>query len=346
MIAVRPRIELEHAYRLELRPRDDSDAVPLHVEDVSADLADLVEEAFAEAVLSDRLPATPPDVSVVVSPRFEREPVVAEVEVRLRVELDGGSSTVVRRFRTGRWARTARRALLALHEEGRVGKGVAVVRSLCAQAGNGGRELETPYLALPPILERSLADLGVRELGEGSIDPRRPVLVARRLADEAVARCEEAGVREAGGVALGALVRLDEPLEGAQTRIITLLTSLVVDDRHVGRPGEFALSPDALVDARSLADLRGNCESVAAIVHSHGWSRECARCHENPDCPIPEAVPSLDDYALLESLLPAKSSLLPIVGRKRAASGRRPLLRVFCWRSGRMQEIPWTAYEE
>ena len=59
-----------------------------------------------------------------------------------------------------------------------------------------------------------------------------------------------------------------------------------------------------------------------------------------------EANPSLQDYQLLESLFPSKSTLMPIAGRKLGEPGRRPVLQIHAWRGGQMQPIPWQEYTD
>ncbi len=56
---------------------------------------------------------------------------------------------------------------------------------------------------------------------------------------------------------LGKLIRLPQPLPGTETRIVTVLTSLVEDPRHVGMATAFSFSPEGLVEAARIGDLRG-----------------------------------------------------------------------------------------
>jgi len=55
---------------------------------------------------------------------------------------------------------------------------------------------------------------------------------------------------------------------------------------------------------------------------------------------------SLDDYQVLESMLPGKATLMPIAGRKLGAPGRRPVLEIHAWNGGKMLPIAWQRYAE
>jgi hypothetical protein len=99
-----------------------------------------------------------------------------------------------------------------------------------------------------------------------------------------------------------------------------------------------------LAEAAQIADLRGFGETVQTVYHTHGWKNSCGRCNESPDCPLAECNPSLQDYQLLETLFPSKTTLMPIAGRKLGTPGRRPVLQIHAWRGGHMQPIPWTQY--
>jgi hypothetical protein len=61
---------------------------------------------------------------------------------------------------------------------------------------------------------------------------------------------------------------------------------------------------------------------------------------------LAEAVPSLQDYRLLATLFPSKSTLMPIAGRKLGAEERRPVLQVYAWRGGEMRPIRWRMYHD
>jgi hypothetical protein len=160
---------------------------------------------------------------------------------------------------------------------------------------------------------------------------------------DAVRRCEEAGSEETGGAVLGKLVRLPQPLPGTDTRIVTILASLVEDPRHVGTATGFHFSPEALAEAARIGDIRGLGESVLTVFHSHGWTPDCRNCDPSAGCSLPECSPSLRDYEML-SLFPSKGTLMPIAGRKPGVQGERPVLCIHAWRGGQLQAIPWQQY--
>jgi hypothetical protein len=185
----------------------------------------------------------------------------------------------------------------------------------------------------------------VRQLGTGALDPERPVLVNARLADEMVQATEAAGAAETGGAVLGKLLRLAEPLPGTATRVVTLLTAGLSDPRHVGEPGHFRFSPEALAHADQIARLRGLGEAVLTAWHSHGWGAACGNCNQNEHCPLPSGLlVSLDDYQVMESLFPSKAAVMPIAGRQPGAAGRRPVVTLHAWNGGALRPLPWQSY--
>jgi hypothetical protein len=163
---------------------------------------------------------------------------------------------------------------------------------------------------------------------------------------DAVRRCEQFGTQETGAAVLGKIVRLPAPLPDTETRIVTVLSCAVDDNRHEGDAISFKLSVDALAQAAQMAELRGFGESVQCIYHTHGWKPECANCNEDAHCPLAEANPSLQDYQLMESLFPGKATLMPIVGRKLGEPSRHPVMQIHAWRGGQLRPIRWQAYSD
>ena len=363
---MRTTVECPYGYAMELGPHPETGGrpfAPLHREPIDADLADLVDEAFVGGVLADRLPAEPRELVARVTPRFAGEPYVEAVEVELVA--DDGAATHGRRFQAGRWSRRALTLAQALREEGRVEPAARVVSLLVAQRAEAP-ELRLPALAPPPIEDATLEELGVRGIGgtggtggtsdtgatgDGDaaieLDPERPVLINERMLEDVVCAAERAGIVETGGGTLGRLVRLPEPLPGTTTRIVTLLTASFEDERHQGSPGALAFSPEALAAAARQAEVRGRGEVVATAWHSHGWGTECGECNQSATCALPtcETV-SVDDYQVVESLFPGKATVMPIVGRKLGAGGRRPVLALHAWRGGELRPIPWATYRD
>jgi proteasome lid subunit RPN8/RPN11 len=173
-------------------------------------------------------------------------------------------------------------------------------------------------------------------------------LVNSRTVEDILVRAEQAGASETGGAMLGKMIRLPQPLDGTKTRIVTVLSACVVDERHEARnPLSFTFDPQAMAEAAQIAEMRGFGESVLTVFHTHGWGTGCENCNQNELCVLPQCTQvSSADYQLLETLFPSKSTLMPIAGRKLGAEGRRPVLEIHAWRGGRMRPIRWQQYED
>lgn len=327
---------------------------PLHHEDITADLADLVDEAFVGGVLADRIDPSSlgsGPLAVAVRPVWSVEPVAD----RIRIEVSAGGSTNgssspaaephVVEFKQGRWTRRVGETLRRLRSDKLLGEKEQAYVRVVALRGDGAPEL--PSLQAPEVTDQTLAELGVRSLGEGTFDPDRPILVNQRAVDEIIERTIAAGPSEAGGGMLGKLVRLPEALEGTRSRVVTVLTTSIPDDRHEGAPGRLSFSADALVQAQGMAEMRGLGESVLTAYHSHGWGTGCDECNQSAGCTLPSVeLVSGDDYQVLESLFPGKATLMPIAGRKPGATGRRPVLEIHAWSVGAMSPVAWRAYTD
>ena len=316
----------------------------LYVEPLREDLGELVDEAFVSGVLAERLPPEPDRLAVAIRAVWAVEPEVARIELELECEVNGARAGYTQRFSSGRWDRRAPWLVRELRSRGALPPDAPLVARLIATDAARVPPPISPLQA-PPIERRTLEGLGVRRLGEGEIDPDRPVLAAERLVEEILAACERSGASETGGAVLGCVARLDEPLPGATTRVVTLLGACVLDERHAGRPGELRFSPEALADAARIAELRGRGEVVSSAFHTHGWG--CGECNRSEACPLPECtLVSDDDYRVLESLFPGKATLLPIAGRRLGAPGRRPVLEIHAWRGGRVRPIRWRRFDD
>lgn len=337
-------ITTDFSYHLELWSERERRGRLLHRLDLSRAIDDLVEEMLISGLLSEELPPEPDAVRVKILPFWSAEPPVLRLEVRLEADVAGQTSSVVRRFGEGPWVSSAQRLAAALRQRGNVRQDEPVYRFLAAARLRGGANARNLSLDLPRIVERTLDELGVCELGAGSPDPARPVLVDRGLAAAILDWTRQAGRLETGGAVLGQLVRLPAPLAGAATRVVTVLSRAVRDPRHEGGAMKFDFDPGALAEAALLAEQRGRGESVVTVFHSHGWLPDCAGCAAGCDCPLPESVPSLQDYTLLESLFSSKAALMPIAGRRPEGGGQRLALELFAWRSGALAPISWQQY--
>lgn len=335
-------VESRYEYHCDLRPQPDLAAMPLSSQRVTNSLREIIAEHITNGILAGVLPARPESVRVRISPRWKEAPLVESLEIEATAE----GSTFSQIFDSGPWVRASQQRLLELREEGSLGEKQLAYRMLLATA-NGASSFTPPLLEPPVIEDATLAECGVRSIDEGALVPDRPVLVNRRFATDAVRMCEEADSLETGGAALGRIVRLPEPLPGAQTRITTILSAIVADPRHFGSETRFHFSPEALAEAQQMGRLRGLGERVITVFHTHGWSNRCGNCNENTACPLAESNPSLHDYdQLLAQAFTAKSTLLPIAGRKLGVQGRRPVLQVHAWRRGEMRPIRWSTYED
>jgi hypothetical protein len=339
-------VDCRYDFQQELRRECGLSGLPLYSEPANADVADLVDEAFASAVLSESLPPEPDGLRVIIEPVWLAEPIVGGLDITLQVCSNGSQREYRQRFRTGRWYRDAQLRTLAYRGDSTLGADETAYSMLLALRADRPAPWKLPPLQAPPIIEQELADCGVQSLLSGTLLADRPVLVNRQFVEDAIRRCMEADTNEAGGALLGKLVRLKEPLPDVQTRIVTVLSASVDDERHVGRALSLAFSPEALAQAAQIAELRGLGETVQTVYHTHGWKNSCGRCNESPDCPLAECHPSLQDYQLLETLFPSKTTLMPIAGRKLGEPGRRPVLQIHAWRGGQMQAIPWIRFAD
>jgi hypothetical protein len=342
------QVQVDTGYRFqhELRREPDLSGVPLYSDPAGADVAELIEETFVRGVLAELLPPEPDRLLATIQPRWMTEPIVDSLCVTLQALQNGAQQEYRQTFHTGRWYRDAQWRTLKYRQDGTLGEQQTAYCMLLALREQQPAPLKLPPLESPPIVDQELADCGVRELTAGTVLSDRPVLVNQQFVDDALRRCMEADTNEAGGALLGKLIRLQEPLSGTRTRIVTVLSASVDDQRHVGQALSLAFSPEALAEAAQIADLRGWGETVQTVYHTHGWKNACGNCNQDPNCPLAECVPSLQDYQLLETLFPSKSTLMPIAGRKLGQPGRRPVLQIHAWRGGQMQPIPWTPYTD
>jgi hypothetical protein len=342
------RLQANCCYRLalELSTEPDRHAPPLHREDVTDSLMDLAEECVARAILAEQMTPDVDQVQVRFLVDWADEPLVSLLRAELST-VAGGNGVVVSRFSSGPWARHALLRTQQLRLEDRIAQDTIVYRSLFAQHVTEPIIVAERQLAALTIHDGSLTSVGIQTLEPGELDPLRPVIVSHRLVEEILNKTETHGPNETGGAVLGKFVRLPEPLNGTRTHIVTLLSAGVDDQRHMGEPGAFHISPDAMAQAMQMAKLRGFNESVMTAWHSHGWGSACGNCNENPNCPLPACTDvSLADYQVMESLFVSKTAVMPIAGRKRGADGRKPVLEIHAWNGGELRPCRWVDYVE
>ncbi|MGA2034643.1 MAG: hypothetical protein ABSG68_20540 [Thermoguttaceae bacterium] len=326
----------------QLYKTSDGRSTPVWVEDVTADVRELMLETYMHGVLAEQLP---PSADLSLEARFRprwlrREPLVESIEIQLQPS-DGGP-TCSRTFRNGRWVRRAEVRAEQLRTEGHLTQEEPIYQMLTAVPVNGrSGELQPPVFEVPPIDDQTWEELGLRGLGAGALRPARPIVVNSRMEADVAARTREAGILETGGACLGRYVRLPEPLPGATTRIVTVLAASVCDARHEGSPARWKISPDAMAEAAQLAEISGR--RVMTVWHSHGFcDKTCAK--DAAQCPlVGPSVFSIHDYDVAERLLPSKATVMPICGR--APGQPEPVLVVHGWEDG-MRPIPWMRYDD
>ncbi len=345
-LGVQLMVHNNYRWVCELRRERNLTGIPLASKDVSDDLSELVEEAAMNSILGGQAELDIQEMEARVVPVCHEigEPIVDHIQVDLHAANSGRTADARQTFTTGRWQRWSMRKLLMLREEGTVAAEEQIYCLLLALPCEQPPLLQPPPLIPPPVIDSTLEACGVRSIDAGELTPDRPLLVNRRLAEEGMRRCIEAGLVETGAAVAGQYVRLPEPLPGTSTRIVTLFSALLFDQRHSGDAAQFHFSPSALAEAQQLCQLRGLGESVITVFHSHGWG--CGDCNQKATCGLAEGKPSLQDYQLLESLLPGKCTLMPISGRKLGADQRQPVLQVYAWRAGEMRAIRWRTYRD
>lgn len=344
------QLDNQFEFHVELRTtRDPSGALLYHEKFGQDDLEDLVDEAFARGVIEGKIPPAPDSLRVSFVPSWDGEPRFDSLVVVLRAEVDGKVSEFAWTFRSGRWLRRCIWKAAQLRKDGLLPAGEDAFPLVYAhRSATANQSMPASRLDAPEITDVELADLGVKSLGVGELQPDRPVLISERALEDMVRFTEEAGADETGAAVLGRMIRLQKALEGASTRVVTVLTAVVRDERHQGQAARFDFSPEALVTASEIAGLRGFGETVQTVFHSHGWGSHCSgNCHENVLCPLVECTHvSLQDYRLLESLFPGKATVMPIGGRKLGAPGRRPVVVVHSWTGGEMRPVEWRSYRD
>lgn len=338
-------IHCDHRYFCELRKVGASGGKTLHYEEATPDLSDLIDETFNRAVLSETWSADDDnDLDFHILPCFSEAPLLSAIEVDVRVK---DESIYKQRFESGRWARRAVETIEQLREEGSLDAEQSAY--LCLGAGHDphGVAVDMPCLQPPMIVDGTLESCGIVDLGAGGLAPDRPVLVSDRMTEEIIEWTWQAGPVEIGGGTLGKIVRLPEPLPGTHTRIVTVLSTSLLDQRHQGEVNRVTFSPEALAAAAEIARLRGLDENVLTVFHSHGFGTSCGNCNQSETCALTECTKlSCDDYHVIESMFPSKSTLMPVAGRKLGVAGRRPVLEVHAWRGGKLQPIRYRRYLE
>jgi len=183
-----------------------------------------------------------------------------------------------------------------------------------------------------PIRPGSLAGHGPRQAWDNPREEEMPVLIPRRVIDEAVEEADRAPAREVGGALLGHLRRDRET-----GTVYVEVTCQVPAEETTATEVSVTFTPATWARVREVIEVRGEGEIFVGWVHSHPFTL----CKDCPLTPPPECVAkvlffSTDDEFLMElsfqrpfmvGLLSAREP------RLQAALGHAPV-RLFGWRDG------------
>jgi proteasome lid subunit RPN8/RPN11 len=186
-----------------------------------------------------------------------------------------------------------------------------------------------------PLRPGSRRALGTTEAWDSPRADDFPVLISRRVLEEAVEEARRAPERETGGVLLGHLRRDPETGE-----VFLEVTCQVPAEETQATGTSITFTPATWARVREVIDFRGEGEIFAGWVHSHPF-RLCADC---PLKPPPECIQkvlfySSDDEFLMELSFgqPFMIGLLTAVEPKlEAALGHLPV-RLYGWKRGAIQ---------
>jgi len=183
-----------------------------------------------------------------------------------------------------------------------------------------------------PIRPGSLAGCGPREAWDDPQSEEMPVLIPRRVIEEAVEEAARAPEREVGGALLGHLRRDSDTGE-----IFVEVTCQVPAEETTATELSVTFTAATWARVREVIAVRGEGEIFVGWVHSHPFGL-CAEC---PVKPPPECVAKVlffsdDDEFLMELSFPRPFTVGLLSAREprlKAALGHAPV-RLFGWRDG------------
>jgi proteasome lid subunit RPN8/RPN11 len=340
-----------YQFRLEFwRRRGQSVAeVPLD----EADFARATEAAFFDGLCRGRFPRyDPPQAGVRFEPRFIHpeggSPRTRGFEVVVPTP-NGGEHRV--EFPTRFFTSRAKRVFQELLESGRVPVNTLLLFHLAAYLDGGPRSAARPSgITLEPVAATVPIRAGLRQaLGvtEAWDDPRPrdlPVLIPRRILEEAVAEAQRDPEREVGGILLGHLRRDPETAE-----MFLEVACHVPAEETQATGASVTFTATTWARAREVAELRGEGEIIAGWVHSHPFLF---------DEPCPEPVPaeladeilffSTDDKFLMELTFPRPFMVALQTGiepRLEKALGHLPV-RLYGWRRGEIVSRGFEVFDD
>ena len=173
----------------------------------------------------------------------------------------------------------ARRTASELVRKGRVPGGKTLLYSLSAcpawngdtETGGAGFTLEGATAAVT-IRPASREPFGPLEPWDSPRECDFPVLIHRRVIEDAIAEAARSPERETGGFLLGHL-RLEDTSRGPLLEV----TNLVPAESTEASTVSLTFTPESWAHVRRLIDIRGEGEILAGWMHSHPF-RFCAPC--------------------------------------------------------------------
>jgi proteasome lid subunit RPN8/RPN11 len=195
-----------------------------------------------------------------------------------------------------------------------------------------------------PLRPGSRRDFGIAEAWDNPGPDDFPVLIPRRVLEEAVEEARQAPEREVGGVLLGHLRR-----DAHNGEVFLQVTCQVPAERTEATTTSVTFTEATWARVREVQELRGEGEIFAGWVHSHPF-RFCA------ECPVPapaECVDkvlfySSDDEFLMELTFarPFMVGLLTAVESKlERVLGHAPV-RLYGWRHGEVRPRGFEVIDE
>jgi proteasome lid subunit RPN8/RPN11 len=195
-----------------------------------------------------------------------------------------------------------------------------------------------------PIRPGSLGGHGPREAWDEPGRDEMPVLIPRRVIDEAVEEAAKAPEREVGGALLGHLRRDAETGE-----IYVEVTCQVPAEATEATEVSVTFTPATWARVREVIAVRGEGEIFVGWVHSHPFGL----CDDCPAKPPPECVAKVlffsdDDKFLMELSFPRPFMVGLLCAREprlAAALGHAPV-KLYGWRDGEVKPRGFEVIEE
>jgi proteasome lid subunit RPN8/RPN11 len=276
-----------YRYRLELWRPNGPRLLEVPLE--AADFAPAADAVFLDALRLGRFAEyLPPARAVRVEPRFLRpggSPLAAGFRVHLPTP-DGGEHA--RDFGPRVFRSLARRVMVELAREGLLAADAQLAFQLAAYLDEAepprpsriAFTLDAPE-PLVPIRAGSKAALGRAQAWDDPGPDDLPVLIPRRVLEDALEEARRFPEREVGGFLLGHLRR-----DGATAELFLEVTAHLPAEGTEATETSVTFTPQSWAHAREVIRLRGEGEIFAGWVHSHPF-RFCAEC---PETPRPECV--------------------------------------------------------